>query len=229
MNRYAFLVFIGLSLHIHIGLALSKAIFVNTSDKLWPGAVIPYKMDPGLSTVKKNEILLAMAVWESQTVIHFLALNADNEKNYNDYILFRPSEGKSCFSAVGRQHGEQVIRLAARCHTMSIAHELGHAIGLWHEQSRWDRDAYVEVVWENIQEDHLYNFNQRLNEGQDIGEYDYDSIMHYSAYAFSKNGQPTLIPRQKSFQIGQRTHLSAGDIASVNALYAKEKEKVRAK
>ena len=71
---------------------------------------------------------------------------------------------------------------------MNTVHELGHALGLWHEQSRSDRDAYIQIVWENIDEAHRYNFDQHLNDGKDFGVYDYQSIMHYAADAFSKTG-----------------------------------------
>ena len=101
---------------------------------------------------------------------------------------------------------------------MNIVHELGHTIGLWHEQSRLDRDAYVKIVWENIYEQHWYNFNQHITDGKDYGDYDYQSIMHYSAFAFSKNHQKTILPLQNDVEIGQRQFLSTKDIAAVNAL-----------
>jgi astacin len=43
--------------------------------------------------------------------------------------------------------------------------------------------------------------------------------MHYGAFAFSKNGQPTIEVLQSGAIIGQRTALSAGDIAAIHAMY----------
>ena len=68
-------------------------------------------------------------------------------------------------------------------------HEIGHAVGLWHEQEREDRDNHVMVLSENIDKRRLFNFMQDIVRQDDIGPYDYGSIMHYRAYDFSRNDQ----------------------------------------
>jgi hypothetical protein len=62
-------------------------------------------------------------------------------------------------------------------------------------------------------------FNQHITDGDDLGAYDYGSIMHYPRWAFSKNGQDTIVPTNPNAQIGQRDGLSPGDIAAVRAMY----------
>jgi hypothetical protein len=96
---------------------------------------------------------------------------------------------------------------------------MGHAVGLWHEQSREDRNTYVTVHSDNIKSGMSYNFTQNINNGDDIGVYDYGSIMHYPATAFSANGQPTIETIPSGISIGQRTALSSGDVAAVKAMY----------
>lgn len=185
----------------------------------WPDAIVPFSFAPTLPPQSQLAILDAMSTWEKVTKVHFVELSENNADKYSDYLLFTPTNSLKCSSFVGRQGGPQIILLGPNCATMNVAHELGHALGLWHEQSRNDRNQYIQILWENIDEDYRYNFNQHINDGEDFGNYDYQSIMHYTAYAFSKNGQPTIIPLEEGVIIGQRKQLSAKDIAAVNAMY----------
>lgn len=185
----------------------------------WAESVVPFQFAATLPPKSQLAILDAMQAWEKVTKIRFVEISQNNADKYSDYLLFTPTDNLKCSSYVGRQGGPQIILLGPNCATMNVAHELGHALGLWHEQSRNDRDQYINILWENIDEDYRYNFNQHINDGEDFGNYDYQSIMHYTAYAFSKNGQPTIIPVQEGVMIGQRKQLSAKDIAAVNAMY----------
>lgn len=195
------------------------AILQKLGGGRWTEGKIPFVFSSDLPEQTKQSILLAMQIWEMHTKIQFILINP-KETLETDYVVFYPDSHQRCSSHVGRQGGAQSVRLAKRCSTMNIVHELGHTIGLWHEQSRLDRDAYVRILWENISEEHWYNFNQHITDGRDYDEYDYQSIMHYSAYAFSKNNLKTIVPIQKDVEIGQRQFLSSKDIAAVNAMSA---------
>ncbi|MDP1602510.1 MAG: M12 family metallopeptidase [Legionella sp.] len=187
---------------------------------LWPEKIIPYEIADEMPIGNKRAISEAISHWEKNTSIRFVEISSTDKTSYQDYIAFIPATGTTCSSFVGRQGGRQELNLAPRCTNMNTVHEIGHALGLWHEQSRADRDNYVSIVWDNIDDEHRYNFDQHLSDGFDFGEYDYQSIMHYSAYAFTKNGEKTIIPLVDGVTIGQRNQLSEKDIAAIDAMYA---------
>jgi len=125
-----------------------------------------------------------------------------------------------CYSSVGYGNRMRQMSLAGGCLSKGIIiHEFLHAIGLWHEQSRPDRDQYVDVFWNNMVSTMKHNFNKNSNSRTLGFPYDYGSIMHYGKYGFSNNGQPTLLPKDRSKHIGQRKGMSSVDAGKVNALY----------
>lgn len=189
---------------------------VITGDQFrWPNAVVPY--DIGNALPNKQRVTDAIAHWEEKTNIRFVQRTAANAAQYPNYVhVFK---GDGCWSYVGMRGGKQDLSLADGCGLGATIHEFGHAICLWHEQSREDRDSFVSIQWANITAGKESNFNQHIADGDDIGAYDYASIMHYGRFAFSKNGQPTILQLQSGPTIGQRSGLSDGDIAAVHAVY----------
>ncbi len=185
-------------------------IFEPISTVRWPNKVVYYAIDPELPN--QSRVIQAINEWESKTSMKFV--KRESEPNYIYFI-----RGDGCSSNVGMIGGRQNIRLGDGCERGNVIHEIAHSIGYWHEQSRDDRDSFVTIYLENVISGMEHNFNQHINDGQDVGFYDYDSIMHYPRKAFSKNGLDTIVPRDPNVQIGQRNGLSTKDIQAVDFLY----------
>ena len=194
-----------------------SAIFGETYR--WPGGVIPFEFGRGFSVQGEREIWAGIDILTAST-----NLLLRSRRGERDYIVFVPSDG--CSSHVGRKGGRQDVYLAdGHCGASGVAHEILHAAGLWHEQSRSDRDRYIKVLWDNIEGGKKHNFEMHASDGIDIGPYDLQSIMHYWAAEFGKvdpatnRPLPTIETIPPGLPVGDAGRLTVNDIAGIRQLY----------
>jgi len=190
-----------------------KGAIIIGGNRKWPNATIPYEISN--NHIRTQDILNAIDAVNTSTNLCLIP-----RSNETDYVEFVNSSG--CWSYIGKQTGKQLISITNGCAYGSIIHEICHAAGMYHEQSRMDRDDYISINWNNIQAGKEGNFN-KYSTGSDEYGYDYESIMHYSKWAFSSNGNQTIEvltpPATNTTRIGQRDGLSPNDILSINRIY----------
>lgn len=185
--------------------------------RLWPGAVVPFELDPALPD--RRRVDEAIAHWEARTPLRFVPRRGEA-----DFVRFVPGSG--CWSYVGRVGGAQEITLDAACDVGTVIHEIGHAIGLVHEHQRPDRDDHVTIHWDNLEEGAEPYF--QTVDATPRGPYDTGSRMHYFPTAFSgrcdARGRcsPTITLRDGSLYEANHDGLSPLDVEGVRALYAGE-------
>lgn len=182
---------------------------VAPATRLWPDGLIPYVIDPEVP--QREVIAQAMRHWSDRTPIRFVP--RATEANYVRFQL-----GPTCAAHVGMQGGEQGVFLAADCPLSNTIHEIGHTIGLWHEQSGQDRDRHIvyrpEAIPPAAREQHVLH----LADAAGVGPYDYVSIMHYGPGVPGPLGS-YLETNPPGIPIGLPDQITQADIDGVARLY----------
>lgn len=163
----------------------------------WPDGVIPYEVD--VTGAMSDAVQVAIDDWNSQTVVRLVPRNPHNP--LERYVRFTTDGAKSgvCSSSLGMQpgFGAQDIRLGSGCREGQIRHEIGHAVGLFHEHGRADRDDDITVNWSNIlwsKKPQYYTYLLSGAVGLDFGPYDLSSVMHYGSFASSVHAINPSVP-----------------------------------
>uniref|UniRef100_A0A3P9DTX0 Metalloendopeptidase n=1 Tax=Maylandia zebra TaxID=106582 RepID=A0A3P9DTX0_9CICH len=174
---------------------------------LWPKnngrVVVPYRISDQYSRRERDVIEQGLRSFEAATCVSFRPQSRER-----DFLDIQSRDG--CYSFVGRQ--------GCVFHQI-VQHEVLHALGFDHEQTRSDRDQHVRILLENVIPGMEHNF-RKINTRNLDTPYDYNSVMHYGRFAFSRDREPTIVPiPDENVAIGRATEMSANDILRVNRLY----------
>lgn len=198
----------------------SSLVAIKDLSRLWPKAStglvnVPYAFTSTLSSSARTAIQAAITDFNTQSCIRFIPRTTQA-----DHVSF--INGNGCYAQVGRQGGQQQVSIGAGCESKGTAlHEMLHALGFWHEHSRPDRDTYLTVNLANVQtgmESQLTKLT--TTQAQNMTTYDFASVMHYGPKSFSKNGLSTMTPKVSGVTIGNRSAMSAQDIAGLKQRYS---------
>lgn len=181
----------------------------------WPGGKIYYTVASNMGSINANKITTAVNEYNNKTNTQWIPRT--NQSNYVEFI-FGSSSGSDGWAHIGYRGGKQTVSLDQYISVGSVIHEMGHTVGLYHEHTRKDRDQYVTILWNNIQDGQAYNFNI-YNSGTDIGPFNINSVMMYWPTSYSKNGQPTIKRANNTNFTYNRTGFTAGDITTINTMY----------
>ena len=187
----------------------------------WPDGVVPWRFKwGGFNEIPKRQAQLKEAMDAIEEVSGVRFVPRTNEEKFISVV-----SGGSCSSVIGMSGGEQILTLHDSAHAScwnhkTIVHEFLHALGVYHEQARGDRDQYVTIHEDMIAKGYAHNFWRRSSSTIMVGAYDFDSVMHYGPTAFSKDPYvPTITTNPPGLPIGRAWQLSAGDIKTLQEMY----------
>ncbi|MCX7603567.1 MAG: M12 family metallopeptidase [Bryobacteraceae bacterium] len=192
----------------------ARAAFANPlASSRWPNQTIPYTIDSSVTSAMRTLIERAIAHWETRTPIRFTPRTS--QANY--LRIIRTDNPINTAGGIGMIGGEQTMRLREDAPFAIVVHEIGHTVGLLHEQGRQDSHRYVQVQMDEVRKDEfrqMYSFNSQM-----LGLYDLQSVMHYTKLGVTRLGNRTLETIPPGLEVYNPDGLSEADADSVARMY----------
>lgn len=204
-----------------------RALAAGMTDlnRRWPFGRVPYAISTLFTAADVANIRAGLDLVAAKASVSFFP-----RTNEVDFIEIRPSNPNlqpGNWSFLGRIGGRQEISILPNQGSGTVAHEVLHALGFFHEQSRADRGNFINIQWANIVDNMENNFRTYIADGwagRDYGLFDFQSIMLYPSRTtdprFAVNTALPIMTRLDGTQwVAQRTDLSVGDINALRDMY----------
>lgn len=202
---------------------------VADANSLWPGGVVYYDDGGCIANNQCPGLTQAISTFNSDFSGAVQWTKRTTQATYV-VITLSGTGGRGEVNTIGYPTTAGLVSMTCNtdCNIATLLHEMGHIIGLYHEQVRSDRDSHVTMYYQNvIKSTWVSNFAINLQNQQLLSPYDYASVMQYPPFVDSANGGPVIetipagIPMQGTEGVpgaGNQDY-SAGDKEGILRLY----------
>lgn len=207
----------------------------------WPGGRMVYEIDQRAfpqGSERREMVDAAIHAWNTQTLVRLVPRDSSNWREH--FVSIDAQESGQCYANLGywpNKGGFQRVNLGEGCDLAAAVHEIGHSVGLAHEQSRSDRDAHINVnLWNVVDPDqYLKHTEDPTAQLMDWGPYDLQSVMHYDSlspaidrrYPAANRRECHYLDMSPSCLIGRNARLTTYDKAGVTRIVTGDPQKFR--